>query len=188
MRKIALPCYSLRWRLRPMRKARTHSLTLLELAVAMKQVNWALLLLFLLLFSVFGVSTMQAQTTYTVAYPLNAATVADGNAVAMNVQFKGTGNAISWVTGGGNWACSAPGGGPSGAGFIYATLSAVPQPCSNAVSYADSGSFPSGVCKGMPTMGTWVFNNNWVLTFSYTWTFYRGCRGWITGGTLVVPN
>jgi len=42
MRKIALPCYSLRWRLRLVRKAWAHSLSLLELAVAVKHVKWAL--------------------------------------------------------------------------------------------------------------------------------------------------
>jgi|SRR5579864_3262038 len=65
MRKIALPCYSLRWRLRLVRKACAHSLSLLELAVPVKHVKWALLLLLLLL-SV--VPHMAAQTsTYTVS-------------------------------------------------------------------------------------------------------------------------
>ena len=66
MRKIALPCYSLRWRLRLVRKACAHSLSLLELAVAVKHVKWDLLLLLLLLLSV--VPHVAAQTsTYTVS-------------------------------------------------------------------------------------------------------------------------
>ena len=66
MRKIALPCYSLRWRLRLARKACAHSLSLLELAVAVKHVKWDLLLLLLLLLSV--VPHVAAQTsTYTVS-------------------------------------------------------------------------------------------------------------------------